>query len=262
MFRGYGDHLETFSLENWPEALLMVADESRNAVVEILLYKGADMNIRDDNGNLALDLIIKNIKKNKKYDWKFGPPCCIRTPGLLLRVGADTADLIGKIKDIFPKFARNGSVDVWRALDCRRLHVFGDPALSSKALAWAASDGQLDKIHYLGGKHVPLSGTVKSAVLAAMKHRADRMPTIEALVSITPPLPSDGNEKADDKHDMEPLAVASSKGYTEVVAMLLQNFRHSTSVAKEALRGAIRCGHVECARLILDPQKLAASGTT
>lgn len=246
--------LKHYSLINWPKALLLAADRGRSILVEVLLCNGADMNVSDKYGNLALNLVIQNIKKHRNSCWTFNPPCWIEILGILLMAGADTTDLTGKIKTIYPDIARSGSIDVWTALDCRQIHALEDPALSSKALVWASGDGNIDKIHYLAAKHVPSTTTVKSAVLAAIRRGRDMIPTIEALLNINTLFSPNDNKEENDNSDNEPLVIASDEGYTEVVAMLLQHARHGTPVIEAALRVAIRCGHVPCAHLILDSQ--------
>lgn len=256
--RGCTEFVETvlkhFSLTNWPDALLLAADRGRSAIVEVLLHNGADINLSDKNGNLALDLVIENIKKRRNYHRPSNSPCWIEVFGILLKAEADTPDLTGKIRHILPDIARSGSIDVWTALSYRQFHALEDPALSSKALVWASGDHNIDKIHYLVAKHVPSTTAIKSALLAAIRSRRDMVSTVEALLSINTFLSSGNNKEENDNSDGEPLVVASGEGYTEVVGILLQHTRHSTSVIEAALGVAIRGGHVPCAHLILDSQ--------
>lgn len=116
--------LKHFSPRNWPDALLLAADRGRSAVVEALLHSGADMNVSDKNGNLALDLVIENIKRYRNTCWMFNPPCWIEILGILLRAGADTTDLAGKLKNILPDIARSSSIGVWTALGRRPFTLF------------------------------------------------------------------------------------------------------------------------------------------
>ena len=247
--------LKRFSLRNWPDALLLAADRGRSAVVEVLLRNGAGINGSDKTGNLALDLVIENIKRHRNTYWTFNPPCWIEVIGVLLMAGADTTDLNGKIKNIFPDIAQSGSIDAWTALGCRQFDALEDPALSSEALVRASGDSDIDKIHYLAAKHAPSTTTVKFAVLAAIRRGLDTMiPTIEALLGINTLFSPNDNEKDNENSDGEPLVIAADKGYTEVVAMLLQHTRHGTPVIEAALGVAMSHGHVPCARLILDSQ--------
>ncbi|KAJ5373354.1 hypothetical protein N7517_005360 [Penicillium concentricum] len=237
--------LEHFVHENLPTALLLAAEEGRGAVVEVLLQNGADVDIPDEDGNLALDLAIKGIKKNR------APSNWIEVLMILLCAGADTDDLSGKTREVFPDIAKYGRVDILRTLDHSGYNILDDATLYPEALVQASADGNIEKINYMRSKHVPSTKNIKDAVLAAINwqsDRTDRIPTIKTLLSLKTPLLFDGNQ------DFEPLVIASEKKHLSIVAILLQHARHGRSVVETAFEAAIRRNSVVCIRLILESQ--------
>ncbi|KAJ5150759.1 uncharacterized protein N7500_010948 [Penicillium coprophilum] len=243
--------LEHFVLENWPAAILLAAEEGRGAVVEVLLQNGADVDIRDEHGNLALDLAIKGIKKYKYHYWPSNPPSWTEVIMVLLCAGAKTNDFSGKIREIFPVIVKRGRVDILRTLDRCGCNILYDATVYSEALVKASADGDIEKINYMSTKLVPSTGDIKAAILAAIKcqsDQADRILVIKALLSLKRPL------FLNEVQGFEPLVIASEKKYPEIVAILLQHARHGKPVVEKAFYAAIRRGSVACARLILESQ--------
>ncbi|KAJ5737059.1 uncharacterized protein N7483_002184 [Penicillium malachiteum] len=92
--------LEHFELSNWPGAFILAADQGRGSVVSALLRNGAELNSRDKNGNLALDIAIQNVRKYRNHvNCTKNPPSWMGVLNILLREGADTDDLTSKIKE-------------------------------------------------------------------------------------------------------------------------------------------------------------------
>lgn len=52
----------------------------------------------------------------------------------------------------------------------------------------------------------------------------------------------------------DPLIIASEKGYTEIVTILLQHTRHNTFAIDRSLEAAVRGNYVSCTRAIVDFQ--------
>ncbi|KAJ6123856.1 hypothetical protein N7471_011173 [Penicillium samsonianum] len=197
---------------------------------------------------MALHLAMEGFKKDRHF---YYPSNCIEVLMILICAGADTNDLSGKIREVFPNIAKSGRVDLLRELDHRGYNVLDDAALYSDALITASAVGDIEKIYYMGTKHVPSTGNIKAAVLAAIKDQKDeivRMPTIRALLSLKTPLFFDENQ------DVEPLIIASEKDYPEIVAIPLQHTRHDRSVVETALEAALYHDSLACARLILESQ--------
>ncbi|KAJ5811124.1 hypothetical protein N7447_010640 [Penicillium robsamsonii] len=243
--------LEHFVLENWPTALLLATKEGRGAVVEVLLQNGADMDIRDEHGNLALDLAIKGIKKHRDHHWPSDPPNWIEVFMTLLCAGADTNDLSNKIREVFPVIAKRGRVDILRKLDHWGYNILDDATLYPEILVKASADGDNEKIDYMSTKHVPSTKNIKAAVLAAINRQSDltdRIPTIKRLLGLKTAISFDENP------DVEPLVIASEKKHPGIVAILLQHTRYGRCVVETAFKSAIRRGSVACARLILESQ--------
>ncbi|KAJ6021157.1 ankyrin repeat-containing domain protein [Penicillium herquei] len=248
--------LEHFELNNWPDAFILAADQGRSSVVSVLLQNGADIDSRDENGNLALDIAIRKVKRYRNAYWSRNSPSWMGVLNILLREGADTDNLTNKIKEISHDIARSADLEVWKTLNSRHYELFDDSDLASEALTWAARDGNFDKIHYLGMRQVFSDRDVKPDILAAMKHRENAIPTIKAILSLTPSFPRDEmvNDDCDEKVEYEPLVVASGEGWTEVVTLLLQHVKYRASVIEAALRTTVHTGHVACTSLILDSQ--------
>ncbi|OQE06082.1 hypothetical protein PENVUL_c020G06499 [Penicillium vulpinum] len=243
--------LQHFDLQNWPTALLIAVKRGRGTVVEVLLQNGAGVDIRDENGNLALDLAIERIKESRRPDSPSSSRNWIEVLAILLCAGAHTKDQSRKIKEVFPDIANSARVDHLRMLDHCGYNIFGNVTLYSDALIEASADGDIEKIYYMGTKHVPSSRDIKAAVLTAIKHqgtRTNRISTIEALMSLRTPLLFDENQ------DAEPLLLACKEKYSNIVAILLQHARHGRNVVETALEEAICRDSVSCARAILELQ--------
>ncbi|KAI2896871.1 hypothetical protein CBS76997_8872 [Aspergillus niger] len=241
--------LEFCGLERWPDAILVA---TKQAVVEALLQNGADMNARDVHGNLCLDIAIEKVQKFRHTWWGSNPPNWIEVVRMFLCAGAESNDLPSKIKIIVPDVVQRGSLDAWKAVDRRQYDVANHVELYPRFLIWASETGDLDKIDYVAGKYEPSTGEIKRAVVAAMEGVRNNLPPVEALLKLKTPLFF--SDKEDGENDKEPLVLASSEGYSEILAVLLQYATHSSSIVEEALKTAISRKHVTCTRLILDSQ--------
>ncbi|KAI3082048.1 hypothetical protein CBS147343_2991 [Aspergillus niger] len=244
--------LEFCGLERWPDAILVATKQGRSAVVEALLQNGADMNARDVHGNLCLDIAIEKVQKFRHTWWGSNPPNWIEVVRMFLCAGAESNDLPSKIKIIVPDVVQRGSLDAWKAVDRRQYDVANHVELYPRFLIWASETGDLDKIDYVAGKYEPSTGEIKRAVVAAMEGVRNNLPPVEALLKLKTPLFF--SDKEDGENDKEPLVLASSEGYSEILAVLLQYATHSSSIVEEALKTAISRKHVTCTRLILDSQ--------
>ncbi|GKZ93566.1 hypothetical protein AnigIFM59636_006640 [Aspergillus niger] len=244
--------LELCGLERWPDAILVATKQGRSAVVEALLQNGADMNARDVHGNLCLDIAIEKVQKFRHTWWGSNPPNWIEVVRMFLCAGAESNDLPSKIKIIVPDVVQRGSLDAWKAVDRRQYDVANHVELYPRFLIWASETGDLDKIDYVAGKYEPSTGEIKRAVVAAMEGVRNNLPPVEALLKLKTPLFF--SDKEDGENDKEPLVLASSEGYSEILAVLLQYATHSSSIVEEALKTAISRKHVTCTRLILDSQ--------
>ncbi|GLA12779.1 hypothetical protein AnigIFM62618_008735 [Aspergillus niger] len=244
--------LDLCSLECWPDAILVATERGRSAVVEALLQNGADMNARDVHGNLCLDIAIENVQKYRHTWWSFNSPNWIEVVRIFLCAGAESNDLPSKIKEIVPDIVQRGSLDAWKAVDRRQYDVANHFELYPEFLIWASETGDLDKIDYVAGKYEPSTGDIKRAVVAAMEGVRNNLPPVEALLRLKTPLFF--NDKQNGENDKEPLVLASSEGYSEILSVLLQYATHSSSIVEEALKTAISRKHVTCTRLIIDSQ--------
>ncbi|GLA39989.1 hypothetical protein AnigIFM63309_007593 [Aspergillus niger] len=244
--------LELCGLERWPDAILVATKQGRSAVVEALLQNGADMNARDVHGNLCLDIAIEKVQEFRHIWWSSNPPNWIEVVRIFLCAGAESNDLSSKIKEIVPDIVQRGSLDAWKAVDRRQYDVANHVKLYPRFLIWASETGDLDKIYYVAGKYEPSTGDIKRAVVAAMEGVQNNLPPVEALLKLKTPLLF--SDKEDGGNDKEPLVLASSEGYSEILSVLLQYATHSSSIVEGALKTAISRKHVTCTRLILDSQ--------
>ncbi|KAJ9363475.1 hypothetical protein DTO280E4_2457 [Paecilomyces variotii] len=244
--QGFVAHiLKYFTVENWPKSLLLAVENGRNSVIEALLRNGADVNVRDHDGNDLLRVVISKIKKfqgiSDSHSW-------MEVLRILLDTGVGN-DLYGEIEDIFPYIARRGTTDLFKKLEHHGYNLFKNPSHYSTALISASRSLDVDRVHYVGTKYIPTEEDIKESILAAMGHHEVSIPTIKELLSFNVPLFFDN---VDDK---QPLAIASEKGYEEIVNLLLLHAGHSSDVLEYALGRAIRRRQVSCVRLILDSQK-------
>ncbi|KAJ9360367.1 hypothetical protein DTO027B9_1351 [Paecilomyces variotii] len=262
-YRDFVEHiLKHFSVENWPKSLLL-------AVVEILLRNGANADIRDQKGNHLLEVAITEIKKFRNFD---NLPIGMETLKILLDAGLGKY-LYRKIEDILPEIAESGTIDLFKTLEHHGYDLLRDPSHCSTSLISASWSCDVDKVRYVATKCIPTEENIKESILAAMGHHEGStprpmtcpmpcsklpplairpsiglIPTIKELLSFSVPL-FFGN--ADDN---QPLAIASEKGYEEIVNLLLLHARHSSDALEFALGRAIRSNKVSCVRLILDSQ--------
>ncbi|GKZ38746.1 hypothetical protein AbraIFM66950_011182 [Aspergillus brasiliensis] len=244
--------LEHCDLKHWPDAIFRATERGRSAVVEALLHKGADKNARDKHGNICLDVTIHKIKEYRNTWWSFNSPDWIETLRVLLSAGADTDDLPNKIKEIVTDVIQRGSLEAWKALDRYQWDVLNDPTLYPKFLAWVSEKGDLDKIQYVAAKYDPSDEDIKSAVVSALQGVRNNVSPVEALLRLKTPVFF--GETGDGDTSNEPLVIASSQGYSEIVDILLQYATHASSTIEAALKTSFRRRHVSCARLILDSQ--------
>ncbi|GKZ81649.1 hypothetical protein AnigIFM56816_006170 [Aspergillus niger] len=244
--------LELCGLERWQDAILVATKQGRSAVVEALLQNGADMNARDVHGNLCLDIAIEKVQKFRHTWWSSNSPNWIEVVRIFLCAGAESDDLPSKIKEIVPDVVQRGSLDAWKAVDRRQYDEANHVELYPRFLIWASETGDLDKIDYVAGKYEPSTGDIKRAVVAAMEGVRNNLPPVEALLKLKTPLLF--SDKEDGENDKEPLILASSQGYSEILSVLLQYATHSSSIVEEALKTAISRKHVTCTRLIIDSQ--------
>ncbi|KAJ5611907.1 ankyrin repeat-containing domain protein [Penicillium herquei] len=251
---GHSDFVQAvlthFELNSWPDAFISAVNEGRSSVVAVLLHNGAEINSRDKNGNLALDVAIEKIKRSRNWHWTNNSPNWVEVLGILLREGAETDDLANKIKEISHDIARVANVEVLKTLDARHYDLFVESDLGLRALIWAVRDNDVDKIHYLGTRNVFSGGDVKSAVQASLERQGEGLSTIKAILSLKPSLPA---EEVVDEH-CDPLVVASREGLVEIVTILLQHIKYGSTVIEAALRAAIHAEQVACTSLILESQ--------
>ncbi|KAJ9245760.1 hypothetical protein DTO169E5_479 [Paecilomyces variotii] len=270
--------LKHFTVENWPKSILLAVEKGRKSVIEILLRNGADVNARDHEGNHLLGVAIEKgmssivklllqngadlnihsqggnhrlaviISEIKKFRDTSGSHSWMEVLRILLDTGVGN-DLYGEIEDIFPYIARRGTTDLFKTLEHHGYNLFEDPSHYSTALISASRSFDVDRVHYVGTKYIPTEEDIKESILAAMGHHEVSIPTIKELLSFNVPLFFDN---VDDK---QPLAIASEKGYEEIVNLLLLHAGHSSDVLEYALGRAIRRRQVSCVRLILDSQK-------
>ncbi|KAJ9306207.1 hypothetical protein DTO217A2_4323 [Paecilomyces variotii] len=249
--QGFVAHiLKYFTVENWPKSLLLAVENGRNSVIEALLRNGADVNVRDHDGNDLLRVVISKIKKfqgiSDSHSW-------MEVLRILLDTGVGN-DLYGEIEDIFPYIARRGTTDLFKKLEHHGYNLFKNPSHYSTALISASRSLDVDRAHYVGTKYIPTEEDIKESILVAMGHHEVSIPTIKELLSFNVPL------FFDNVNDKQPLAIASEKGYQGIVNLLLLNAGHSSDVLEYALGRAIRCRQVSCVRLILDSQKWEPGG--
>ncbi|KAJ9255993.1 hypothetical protein DTO195F2_6041 [Paecilomyces variotii] len=282
--QGYADFVEHilkhFTVDNWPKSLLLAVEKRRNSVIEILLQNGADVNVRDhegnhilgvavekrigsivkillqngadvnidgQRGNHLLEVVISEIKKSR------GTSHWIEVLRILLDTGVDN-DLYGEIEDILPYIARRGTANLFQTLEHHGYNLFKDPSHCSTALISASRSFDVDRVRYVGTKYMPTEEDIKESILAAMGHHEVSIPTIEELLSLNVPL------FFGDADNNQPLAIASEKGYEEVVSLLLLHARHSSDVLEYAVGRAVRCRQISCVRLILDSQNWEPGG--
>ncbi|KAJ9202309.1 hypothetical protein DTO164E3_3238 [Paecilomyces variotii] len=275
--------LKHFTVENWPKSILLAVEKGRKSVVEILLRNGADVNARDHEGNHLLGVAIeKGMSSIVKLLLQNGADLNIHSQGgnhrleviiseikkfrdtsdshswmEVLRILLDTGvgdDLYGEIEDIFPYVARRGTTDLFKTLEHHGYNLFKNPSHCSTALISASRSFDVDRVHYVGTKYIPTEEDIKESILVAMGHHEVSIPTIKELLSFNVPL------FFDNVNDKQPLAIASEKGYQEIVNLLLLNAGHSSDVLEYALGRAIRRRQVSCVRLILDSQKWEPGG--
>lgn len=234
-----------FSQTDWSAALLQATPAGSTDIVAALTKKGANVNWVNEKGESALALVVKETK-NYRRRWSYNSPKLIEAVQILIETGA-SLDNSPNWTDYLPYvISKVGNVGAFEAIERHGHILFPDASKFSEALLYASQEGRVDMVRYLSRKGTLTVENIEAAIWAAIteiKRDNGQVEVIKILLSLDVKLcfTKDG-----------PLILASMKGLTEIVKLLLSYEYYNTTDPERCLFIAVFQSDVECARAILE----------